>query len=256
MDEQKRVTLSLNLGMPEERALYEAYRNLPRSRGQEFLRRCLMTGFLSRKRSLLGYLGQNTEPVLKTNQQDDMISRSGKVPVWRSHENIGKPSRRPFMSDDALPPSDFNGEAQAADHTRHERQPGEGVARRKIGWKRPVEARTETSPVQNASQGVETGQDDSKPAADRDQTAPEEASRLAEKLMRSVGNQAVRGVDDRARALPSFSKDEEETERSGETGSSGGNRGTESDEVRDSRGSGGTGAGKGANLLKGFFGEE
>ena len=184
------------------------------------------------------------------------------------------------MSEDALPPTDFRHEAELSEpegrenqiarterpptHDQREEQHEKGgldaraksIVKRTIGWKRPSEKRDERAPTNPVEKDASIGQSAEQLRVEHEQTSPDEASRLEERLLHSIGAKTALDLGDRDRPGNPSIQGKDETERSDETGSSGGAGSEGSDGVRESRGSGGTSAGKGANLLKGFFGEE
>ncbi len=254
MDDKKRVTLSLDLGMPEERAFFEAYKSLPKSRAQEFLRRCVMIGFLSRNKPRHGFYEPSMETRLKSIHDSDMISKVSTIANDKPHQ--GTPHRpeakrkEGFLAhlEDHVGPDegyvfhdDFEeGSLPAATKARLSVAPESYPAQvapvdaRGTGWKRPKQpAQASVAPK------VPTNPPETPASQAQGRTA------TAGKAAAHTSDAAHRLLEERIfQSLESKNEERSDEERASESGKAGGQT------------SGGGIAGSGdANLLKGFFGE-
>lgn len=265
MNDQKRVSLSLDLSMPEERAFFEAYKSLPRQRAQEFLRRCAMIGFLSRKRLVSGFYESPSDPRLKSNADSDIIAVDTRVAphelqirnierilsVTRAVENAPSQTLHDEESLRALaerhafegdPQQAFQDDGENASQVEAVNQAAPSSGARMVGWKKPKTAR---SAVKTEDKIDKKGESSTSEAArvnaiEHDDNADPRTwleKRIFQSLDAKEGSSHA-GQDD------SRNPGEERATGGGQSGAGG------------SRTGGGQSAAGSANILKGFFGEE
>lgn len=244
--------------MPEERAFFEAYKSLPKSRAQEFLRRCVMIGFLSRKKPRHGFYEPSMETRLKSINDSDMISKVSTTANDKPHQ--GAPRRQEaqrkegflaHMEDHAGPVEGYvfhddfeEGSLPAAPKARLSAAPESHPAptpaqvapvdARDTGWKRPklpvgasVAPNALPTPPETPVSRVRGKVD----------TAGQVATRTSDASHRLLEERIFQSLE---------SKNEERSDEGRASGS--GQAGSQT--------AGGSAAGSGdANLLKGFFGE-
>lgn len=278
--DQKRVTLSLDLGMPEERAFYEAYKGLPKSRAQEFLRRCVMVGFFSRKRTAGLFYGTPAETKLKAAQETDMISKvsyAQEGDVRSSSPQLAQEGYAIRRADDSRRDPAFSENfeasslAQEMSATPLARAPVElppmPAVGRSSGWKKPrapaasdrADAEREETRVTKATMATMATHERTDPDAMCDGPPPLPPALLEERIMRSLEQPSGQSSAPEARTKglagwpregqeiwndqhDHYGLEEGESEESGQQG-----KGGKTDASK-------AGAGD-ANLLKGFFGE-